>query len=156
MVHLVVKQQSVYGVDCCSSWLFLMKLNLNISKRYVDRVSGPVEEFVFTVVDMDKSENYPLNFVCLLPKDLSPKTKFFQIYGEASSKIASDLLADALHSEADAAMMTEIEKRLKALQPKEIVKANCVACGCVFEPRKQGHFLQRTCQTCRSRYNKSS
>ncbi len=134
-----------------------MKLELSVSKRYASRLSGSTEEVVLTVVDLDKAGGYPLNFVCILPKKLEsegkPSNRFLEIYGEESSQIAIELLTNALRSENDLTVKSEIVKRLKALQPKP--RAKCVGCGCIFEPKKFGRFLQRKCQTCRSK-NKSS
>jgi hypothetical protein len=137
-----------------------MKLKLSVSKKYMrSRTSGSTEEVVFVVVDLDKAGSYPLNFVCLLPKKLEreckPSNKFRKIYGEASSLIATELLTNALRSEKDLMVKSEIERRLKALQSNPIITANCVSCGCAFEPKRFGRSLQRMCQTCRSK-NKSS
>jgi len=148
-------------MDCLLhiSCVIVMKLGLLVSKNYVNRASGFTEEVVFAVVDLDKVGSYPRNFVCLLPKNLGrgskPSNKFLEIYGEESSQIAIALLTKALRSETDVIVKGEIEKRLKALQPKPTTRAKCVSCGCVFEPRKFGRILPRMCQTCRSK-NKSS
>jgi hypothetical protein len=136
-----------------------MKLKLSVSKKHVARLSGPIEEPLFTVIDLDKAKSYPSNFVCLLPKNLEKRykhsNKFFKIYGKESSQIATKLLTNALRRESDLAVKSEIERRLKALQPKPIIKVRCVSCGCIFEPKKFGRFLQRKCDTCRSK-NRSS
>jgi hypothetical protein len=136
-----------------------MKLELKVSKRYASRASVSTEEVVFAVVDLDKAGSYPLNFVCLLPKNLEreckPSTKFLKIYGKESRQIATKLLTKALRIESDLSVKSEIEKRLKALQPKPIIKVRCVSCGCIFEPKKFGRFLQRMCDTCRIK-NRSS
>ena len=138
--------------------MIVMKLELSVSKKFMLRTSGYIEEVVFTVIDLDKAESYPLNFVCLLPKSIEGKakssSKFLAIYGEKSSKLAIELLTNALRSEKDLAVRSEIEKRLNALQPMPI-KAKCVSCGCIFEPEKFGRYLQKKCQTCRDK-NKSS
>ena len=132
-----------------------MKLELSVSKKPMNRASGFTEELVFTVVDLDKAESYPLNFVCLLPKRLEkggkPSSKFVNIFGKESSQIAIKLLSSALRSEKDVIVKREIEKRLTALQPMPKIVAKCVSCGCVFEPEKRGRFLQKMCQTCRSK-----
>lgn len=136
-----------------------MKLELIVSKRYVNRPSGSTEEVFLAVVDLEKAKSYPSNFICLLPKKLEtgskPSNKFLKIYGNESSQIAIKLLTKALRTEKDLTVKSEIEKRMKALQPQPITKAKCVSCGCVFEPKKFGRFLQRRCQACRSK-NKSS
>jgi hypothetical protein len=130
-----------------------MNLELSILKRFANRLSGLKEEYVFSVVDLDKAEDYPRNFVCLLPKNLqtesNPNRLFLKIFGEASNGIAARLLTDALRSEGDLGVRAEIEKRLKALQPKPTAK--CPICGCTFEPRKFGHFLQTVCRKCRNK-----
>ena len=135
-----------------------MKLTLSVSKRLVDRASGYREEVVFVVLDLDKADEYPANFVCLLPKNLEkckPSSKFFGIFGAESSQIAIRLLTDALSSESDVVVRNEIGKRLKALQPMPKIKARCVSCGCDFEAKRFGRFLQKTCRACAGK-NKSS
>jgi hypothetical protein len=133
-----------------------MKLELSILKRIVSRASGLREEYVFSVVDFDKAEDYPRNFVCLLPRNFqregNPPNKFPKIFGKESNRIAVELLTKSLRSECDVGVRDEIEKRLKALQPKPT--ARCPVCGSVFEPRKFGHFLQTVCRKCR--YKSSS
>jgi hypothetical protein len=133
-----------------------MKLDLSVSKKCMNRASGFTEELVFTVLDLDKAESYPLNFVCILPKHLqiegNSPSKFPKIFGGESSRIAVELLTNALKSEGDVGVRDEIEKRLKALQPKPTT--TCPICGCVFEPIKFGHFLQKVCKKCR--YTNSS
>ena len=130
-----------------------MKLELSVSKRIANRASGFREELVFTVLDLDKADSYPRNFVCMLPKHLqrggNPLNKFPIIFGEESNRIAFELLTNALKSEGDLGVREEIEKRLKALQPKPTAK--CSICGCVFKPRKYGHFLQKVCTKCRNK-----
>ena len=59
----------------------------------------PREQFIFAVVDLDRSESYPVNFVCLLPKELkntdnNGKSKFLEIFGEESNQIAVELLEE--------------------------------------------------------------
>lgn len=130
-----------------------MRLELLVSKRWIKRASGFVEEAVFAVVDLDKAKTYPMNFVCLLPKTLDKVHKipnrFIEIYGKESCQIAVDLLTNALRVEDDEKVRDEIEKRLSAFQPKPTAK--CVVCGCVIEPRRFGRSLQTTCLTCRNK-----
>ena len=131
-----------------------MKLKLAITTKYVDSVSGSGEEFVFSVLDFDKAKSYPLNFVCILPKNLnvksgSLKSEFYRVYGENGNQVATKLLTSALKSEDNFEFKEEIAKRLKALEPKP--SAKCAVCGCVFEPRRFGHFLQKICAKCRNK-----
>jgi hypothetical protein len=134
-----------------------MKLELSISKQAKNKPSGLTEELVFTILDLDKAKDYPANFVCLLPKNLQRECKpnnsqFSVIFGDNSNKIATKLLTDALRSENDIIVRDEIERRLKAIEPKPTAK--CHVCGCAFEPRMFGRFLQTVCRKCR--YKNSS
>ena len=129
-----------------------MKLELSVSRKNEKRTSPRFKkEPIFSVVDLDKAESYPRNFVCLLPKTIqtegNPPSKFPKIYGKESNRIAVMLLTNALRSEGNLEVRAEIEKRLKALEPKPTAK--CEICGCTFEPRRYGHFLQRICTKCR-------
>ena len=136
------------------SCVIIMKLKLTVSKKYMSRASGSTEEIVFAVVDLDKAEEYPANFVCILPKklgsELKPSNKFLEIYGKESFQIAIKLLTNALVSENEAEVKTEIEKRLKALEPKSVIETQCRLCGSSFQP-KFGRHQQRVCQRCRTK-----
>jgi hypothetical protein len=137
--------------------VIVLKLELSASRKYSETSSGITEKYCFAVLDRDKAGDYPLNFVCMLPKNLkrarNSTSKFLEIYGNESSQIAIELLSKALRCEGDLKLRAELEKRLKALQAKPITK--CAICGCVFEPRKYHHFMQRICLTCRYKSNSS-
>ncbi len=130
----------------------LMKLGLKVSKKIVNRASGTREEIVFAVVDLEKSDRYPQNFVCLLPKYISRErtysNRLAQIYGEKVEQIAVKLLSDALAKQTDAEVRCEIEKRLQALKPKPKEKVACGVCGNIFEARKFGYYVQKICPSC--------
>ncbi len=130
-----------------------MKLELSVSKKMSNTVSGPIQEVLLTVVDLDKSKSYPMNFVCMLPRSFGPKkgepTKFVKIYGEDSTTIATKLLNKALKKETDPEVRADIEKRLKSLAPKPTVK--CPVCGCEFTPKRYGNLMQRICNGCRNK-----
>jgi hypothetical protein len=79
----------------------------------------------FAVVDYKKSNSYPANFVCMLPVKLYPGkpnkgSVFGELYREKSLDFAVGLLNDALQTEKDSEVITEIEKRLKLIDPKLI------------------------------------
>ena len=136
-----------------------MKLELSTSVKWTTRASEDKEEISFTVVDLDKAETYPGNFVCLLPKRLEAgrnDSKFHEIYGKSSQQIATKLLTKALRRERSPQVKNEIEKRLKAIKQKPSLKANCIDCGCIFMTKKVGRYVQRRCQTCRSKNKHSS
>jgi hypothetical protein len=130
-----------------------MKLKLKTSRKGFRRVSGREELIVFAVVDLDKAEEYPANFVCMLPQlDSKPKpaAMFSRIFGDKSLQTAKKLLSEALVRENDPKVKTEIKKRLKALEPKSVIEIHCKLCGSSFQP-KLGRHQQRICQTCRTK-----
>jgi hypothetical protein len=74
------------------------------------------------VVDLDKSRNYPLNFVCILTTTGKQSNIFSKIFGPSSLDVARQLLHRALKREQDTEIKEELAKRLKALKPTLTVK----------------------------------
>jgi hypothetical protein len=78
----------------------------------------------FAVVDLDKSDHYPQNFVCGLPAlnvallNKTAEYPFLQFFGKRSSELAKALLTDALAEEGDLEVTAEVERRLKLLETK--------------------------------------
>ena len=76
----------------------------------------------FAVVDLDKRGDYPANFICVLPQNLSPTTQqtsiFEQTFGPDRIPLAKKLLKQALQAEDDVDVKNEIRERLKQLEPK--------------------------------------
>jgi len=76
----------------------------------------------FVVVDLDRSLKYPINFICLLPKNIKASgkrnSKFERNFGDNSLKLAKKLLKRALRAESDREVKAEIRKRLDLLKPK--------------------------------------
>ena len=72
------------------------------------------------VVDLDRSKNYPLNFVCIFPQTIISPGKhsnlFGKIFGTRSLEVARILLQKALRREKDAEIRKELTKRLKLLK----------------------------------------
>ena len=72
-------------------------------------------KFRFAVLDLDRSVDYPANFVCVLPTVVSNEGKvnnvFFQIFGKESLEQAKLLLTEALKSENEAEVKVEITRR---------------------------------------------
>ncbi len=76
-------------------------------------------EYHFLVVNSDAKTNYPLNFVCLLPKHqkyVREYTEFSRIFEQRSEDLAKKLLSDALKREANPFIRKEIQKRLSILR----------------------------------------
>jgi len=128
-----------------------MNLRLYVSKRDDMRDYSKGHRIRFVVVDLDKSRNYPANFVCMLPQkpDASskPSNVFSRVFGNDSLELAKQLLTKALKAENDSEIKAEIEKRLKLLEPKPAVQVKCRVCGNFFEPKRR-RFKQKICQEC--------
>jgi hypothetical protein len=135
-----------------------MNLRLYVCKRDDMRGYSQSYHIRFAIVDLDKSQDYPSNFVCMLPQQVSGNTKqysvFAKVFGNHSSELAKRLLTEALETEDDSEIKAEIEKRLKLLEPKPI-QIKCRVCGKSFEPKIIGRFKQKTCQECRLKKNSS-
>ncbi len=105
------------------------------------------------VVDCSKSKSYPANFVCMLPAKVEPgKGKianvFGTLFGEKSLDFANKLLNEALESESDAEIKTEIERRLKLINPKQAGTVQCSGCKKTFQPRRLRRYKQHFCNEC--------
>ena len=110
------------------------------------------KRFRFAVVDLDKSKSYPSNFVCMLPTQISGKTRmesiFMQVFGDKSLKQARTLLAEGLKAEEEPEVKAEIEKRLKMLEPERVIQIKCSGCGKLFQPRRVRKYKQNFCEEC--------
>jgi hypothetical protein len=132
-----------------------MNFRLQIFKQdYVDGCSL-ARRFRFAIVDLDKSKNYPSNFVCMLPTQISVNGKshsvFLQVFGDKSLEQAEALLTGALEREDDSEVKAEIQRRLKLLEPKPAGQIECNACGKLFQPRRVRRFKQNFCSECMKR-----
>ncbi len=100
-----------------------MKAQLLVLKQdNADDWSNAQQRLRFVVVDLERGKAYPLNFVCLLPVRFglneAKLTKFEERFGKESVEVAKTLLTDALESEADENVKTEIARRLKIFESK--------------------------------------
>jgi hypothetical protein len=105
----------------------------------------------FAVIDPNKLQGYPANFVCVLPKRIfdsgRPPSEFGRIFGQKSSELAIDLLKDALKQENDEKVKVELEKRLKALE-LEKPKLVCSCCHKEFVEYSRIKYKRRLCKIC--------
>jgi hypothetical protein len=129
-----------------------MKLSLLVCRFDNAKDYSLGKRFRFAVVDLDKSKSYPSNFVCMLPMQISGKTRlestFMQVFGDKSIEQARALLAEALETEEDADVKAEIEKRLKMLEPEPVSQIKCCGCGKLFQPRRVRKYHQNFCEEC--------
>ena len=128
-----------------------MNLRLQISRNIERGEFWQQPRFRIAVIDLDKAEIYPRNFVCLLPVKVSSNVNklnvFEKRFGDESLEVAKNLLAEALKSEDNKDARSEIERRLKLLEPKPFSVKNCASCGKTFAARKN-LFKQRYCEDC--------
>ena len=97
-----------------------MKPSLYLFKRESGRSEYSMKtEVQVVVVDLDKSKNYPQNFVCILPQTAMSRGKtsniFSKVFGHNSFEVAKKLLHRALKREQDDDIRKELQTRLKKL-----------------------------------------
>ena len=128
-----------------------MKLRLYASKQEDAKDYYNRSHIRLAVIDLGKSENYPANFVCMLPYQPSVNGKvnniFSKLFGKDSLELAKQLLNEALKTERDLEIKANIEERLKLLEPKSPVQVKCCVCGNFFEPKRR-RFKEKICQEC--------
>ncbi len=129
-----------------------MRLYLRITKQKFRKRNTPYRRFRFAVLDLDKAEAYPRNYVCILPIKLiagaKTETIFVKTFGEKSHELAQKLLQEALKQESSYAVKREIERRLKLLEPKPKVEKWCMLCGKLFQAKPKHGFKQKYCPEC--------
>lgn len=132
-----------------------MNLTLHVSKNYNVKDYLKSSHIRIAVIDLDISNKYPSNFVCILPKTINPnaklKNKFQKKYGSDSEKIIRKLLNQALKTNDDQDIKKELLERLNILNPKPKNIIKCKNCGKDFYARKFRYGLQKTCYECKAK-----
>jgi hypothetical protein len=97
-----------------------LKLSLLILTRDLLNDYTVKKRIKFVVIDLDRSREYPLNFVCILPKQIKENdghhTKFERRFGDESLELAKKLLRRSLKAENDWEIKEAIRERLKLLK----------------------------------------
>ena len=128
-----------------------MRFCLRITERKGEKERSPYRRFNFAVIDLDKAEAYPMNYVCALPTlkaGVKSENAFVKKFGNTSHEIAQILLEKALKEESNSDIREEIEKRLKLLQPKRFVEKNCAKCGRIFQTTPRQASRRKHCPEC--------
>jgi hypothetical protein len=129
-----------------------LRVRLHILKR--DKAAEyPVgKRFGFAVVDLDRAEGYPSNFVCMLPMRININgqkiSTFEKKFGDRSLDLAKNLLNEALKSGGDPEIKGEIERRLRLLDAERRFERVCVSCGRVFKTEHGRSFRKKFCEDC--------
>jgi hypothetical protein len=134
-----------------------MNLKLRISRRdYTNNLSS-WNHLRFAVVDLNKSKSYPENFVSMLPMKIDSDEKlpsvFTKFFGNESVATARGLLTEALKTEDDSEIKTEITRRLNLLEPNPLVHIKCRVCKKFFQTQKERAGNQKICPECMKRYH---
>ena len=128
-----------------------MDCKLQVFKHETEnRNSAP---YRFAVVDSSRSKSFPANFVCMLPAKVDfangkSSNVFEGLFGDRSVDFAKELLDKALKSESDADVKTEIERRLKLIDSKQVNLVKCSGCDRTFQSRQRKKYKQNLCPEC--------
>jgi hypothetical protein len=134
-----------------------MNFELRIFKRDYASNHPAWTHLRFAVVDLDKSKNYPANFVSMLPMKIDSDGKmpsiFTKFFGNRSLVTARCLLTEAMKTEADAEIKAEIARRLNLLESDPVIQIKCRVCKKFFPAQKENGFKQKICPKCRKRFS---
>ncbi|MBK5133461.1 hypothetical protein JJE00_03425 [Candidatus Bathyarchaeota archaeon] len=129
-----------------------MNLSLHIEKNYNLKDYLKPSHIRLAVIDLDKSKDYPANFVCMLPRTINPnaktQNKFQEKYGSKSQEIIKKLLNQALKTEDDQDLKKELIARLTLIDPKPKNMVKCNICGEEFKSKSFRYGKQKTCYDC--------
>ena len=133
-----------------------MKLQLLITEREIKHYNTKTKtKHLFAVVDLDKSKEYPQNFVSMLPKNIKateePGNIFEGLFGNESIKIAKRLLEKALKTRPNPKATLAIRERIKLLDPQLNSKINCQNCGTPINQSKHRFRPYKFCYDCYKR-----
>ena len=133
-----------------------MDFELRIFKRdYINRHPAWTH-LRFAVVDLNKSEDYPENFVSMLPMRINSDGKmpsaFTKFFGNKSLETARRLLTEALKTEDDSEIKAEIARRLNLLESNPVIQIKCRVCKKFFQTKKERTFKQKICLECMKRF----
>jgi hypothetical protein len=134
-----------------------MKLQLLITEKEIRHYNTKTKtKHLFAVIDLDRSEKYPQNFVSLLPKNINsaakPANVFEGLFGNESIKIAKRLLEKALKTRPSHKTTLAIRERLELLDLKLNNKIKCQMCGTPINQSKHKYRPYKFCYDC---YRKS-
>jgi len=132
-----------------------VKIKLQIFKMKKASATSLAQRYRCAVVDLDKPEKYPSNFVCMMPaqigSDGNKHSAFVKLFGDKSIELASQLLTDALETETDIEIKAEIERRLKIIKSRSANQVECIVCRKLFKPIRRRGFRQKLCPECKNK-----
>ena len=135
-----------------------MKFELRIFKRKYSRDNSGWNHLRFAVINLDKSDTYPANFVSMLPMRIDSTgnvpSVFSKYFGNKSLETARNLLTSALRREDDSEIKSEIARRLNLLDPNPAIYIKCRGCKKFFQAKKEKAFKRKVCPECKKRFGR--
>jgi len=135
----------------------LINTNIKLQIFKMKEVSGTslAQRYRCAVVDLDRPEKYPSNFICMMPAQIgtdgNKRSVFVKLFGDKSVELASQLLTDALEAETDIGTKAEIERRLKIIKSPSANQVECIVCRKLFKPIRRRGFRQKLCPECKNK-----
>ena len=130
-----------------------VKIKLQIFKMKETSETSLAQRYRCAVVDLDKPEKYPSNFVCMMPAQIGSDkhSAFVKLFGDKSVELASQLLTDAFETEVDIETKAEIGRRLKMIKSSSTNQVECSVCRKLFKPTRGRGFRQKLCPECKNK-----
>jgi len=130
-----------------------MNLQLLITKKEYSYYNTRTKaKHLFAVIDLDKSKQYPRNFVSVLPMHINaivkPSNVFERLFGNESLKIANKLLHEAIKSRPDFETAEAIRKRIELLACQLNDKIKCQNCGNTIKQSRRRIKPYKFCYEC--------
>jgi hypothetical protein len=130
-----------------------MNYGLHICKPLNETRASSKRSYRFAVVDYNRSDEYPLNFVCMLPLRVHKVNKnseslFVKRFGENSSIFAKSLLKNAFIVEKDGHIREEIQRRIDIIDTNNVTLIKCSICKKSFQPKKVRKYKMNLCLDC--------
>ncbi len=136
----------------------MLDFKLKIFKKDYTNDHAAWNHLRFAVVDLNKSEDYPANFVSMLPMRIDSDGKmpstFTKFFGSKSLETARRLLTAALKTEDGSEIKAEIERRLNLLEPNPVIHIKCRVCKKFFQTQKERARKQKICSECIKRFDR--
>jgi hypothetical protein len=130
-----------------------MTFELKVFMRDYDEGQNAWNRMRFAVIDLNKSEDYPENFVSMLPMRINSDNVFTKFFGNKSLETARRLLTKSLKKEHRAEIKAEIERRLNLLEPNTVIDIRCHVCKKFFQTQKEAR-KQKICPKCLKRFDR--
>jgi len=126
-----------------------LTFELIIFKGDYDRGCHAWNHLRFAVVDLNRSKDYPANFVSMLPMKIDSDGKtpsvFTKFFGNKSLETARGLLTESLKKDHGSEIKAEIARRLNLLDPNPVIHVKCRVCRRFFQTRKERARNQKIC-----------